>query len=197
MVREDFFSRQEFTKRLEPLAEELVVFARRMVNRRDDAEDVLQASLASAWSHRERFADGTNFRAWILRFVVHEALNANRKRSASKARVRSLSEDVPDRDFWDKLDGELAYRELLTDPPSLLERLDQELVGALHSIRPEERTVLLLRAVAGLRCGEIASVLEVPKGTVMARLFRARIKLRERLGRPVNSSGRRERRLDS
>ena len=183
-MTEDLRSRHGFTQCLEPLADELVAFARRMVIHRDDAEDVLQASLAAAWNHRARFQAGTNFRAWVFRFVVHEALNSNRRRSSTSSRVKALADDVPDREFWRRLDAEQAYRELLTDPPALLQRLDEQLASALEALRVEERTVLLLRAVAGLRCAEIADVLDVPKGTIMARLFRARLKLRERLGQP-------------
>ena len=110
-MTEDLRSRHGFTQCLEPLADELVIFARRMVIHRDDAEDVLQASLAAAWNHRGRFQTGTNFRAWVFRFVVHEALNSNRRRSATSSRVKALADDVPDREFWRRLDAEQAYRE--------------------------------------------------------------------------------------
>lgn len=190
----DITTRDGFMRRLAPLADQVVGVARRMVDASDDADDVIQSALAAAWAHRLRYVEGTNFRAWIFRFVVHESWNANRRRSRSRVR-RIEDDDVPDGSFWARLDADLAYRELLEDPAALYERLDQRLSGAIRRIGDEERAVLLLRAVAGLTCAEIAAALEVPKGTVMARLFRARIKIREHLAAvaddaPIGRAGR-------
>lgn len=193
----DICTREGFSRRLAPLADDLVVLARRLVDGPDEVEDVLQTALASAWKHRVSFADDTNFRAWILRFVVNESWNANRRRSRNRVRSSPLPDELADGGFWNRLDADLAYRDLLADPGALLERLDADLAGALKSINLQERTVLLLRAVAGLSCAEIAAVLEVPRGTVLARLFRARVKLRERLGTVSREVGRSVRRAKS
>ena len=181
-MSDDILNRAGFARRLEPLADELIVFARRVLHCSEDTEDTLQSAFASAWGHRGRFVIGTSFRAWIFRFVVQEAWNANRRRSRANDRLTALAEETPEHDFWTQLEAELAYTELLENPAALRERLDQELAAALERITANERTVLLLRAIAGLGCGEIAEALEVPKGTVLARLFRARVKVRRWLG---------------
>ncbi len=179
-MTKDFYSPEGFVQRLEPLAEELVVFARRMLDRPDEAQDVLQSALASAWKLRQRFVEGTNLRAWVYRFIVHEVQNANRK--STRPHDLPRGESTPEPDFWTTLDAEMAYRELLNDPENLLDRLDEDLAGALKRLGDSERLTLLLRAVGDFTCGEIAEILRVPKGTVMAQLFRARAKLRRKVG---------------
>lgn len=189
-MSDDVTTPEGFTRRIEPLAEELVGFVRRLADRGDDVEDVLQSALASAWRHRAHFVAGTNFRAWIYRFAVHEAANANRRRARERTRLRPLDGEGADPGFWERLDADLAYAELLGDPGALLERLDAELARALAVMNLDERAVLLLRSIAGMTCAEIATVLEVPRGTVLAWLFRARAKVRQRLGAPAVERGR-------
>ncbi len=70
---------EEFVRRLLPLQERLVVFARHLVDDPAEAEDVLQGALETAYRQRERFEPDTSFRAWISRYLVHEAANANRR----------------------------------------------------------------------------------------------------------------------
>ena len=181
-MSEDISSEEAFVRCVSALGEELVLFARRMLDRPDQAQDVLQSALATAWKQRQSFRSGTNFRAWMYRYVLHEIQNENRRSSRSQARTLPSSDSVPDDDFWATLDSEAAYRELLSDPAKLLDRLDQELAGALRGLGESERLVLILRAVGEFTCGEIAEILRAPKGTVMAQLFRARSKLRRALG---------------
>jgi RNA polymerase sigma-70 factor (ECF subfamily) len=195
-VTEDLASQEAFANRLEPLSEQIVIFARRMLDRPEQAEDVLQNALATAWRLRQRFVEGTNFRAWIYRCLLHEVQNANRK----DLRLRTLTlpppESLPEHDFWATLESEMAYRDLLTDPARLLDRLDEDLAGALKRLGDSERLTLLLRAVGEFTCGEIAEILQVPKGTVMAQLFRARVKIRRSLGDSSRSSHRSNERSD-
>jgi len=173
---------EDFVHRLELFAEEFVVLARRMLYRPDEAEDALQSAIAAAWSHRGRFAAGTDFRAWIYRFLVHEVRNVNRRTARRPRSGASLPDESIGPEFWEALDAERGFRELLDDPPRLVESLDRDLAGALERLESEERLALLLKAVGEFSCAEIAKITRAPTGTVMARLFRARAKLRRSLG---------------
>lgn len=183
-----FHAEDDFTRRLLPLHDVLVVFARRLVDDRADAEDVLQAALASAYRHRGSFDPETNFRAWLCRFLVHEAANANRRRNRRRERDVELEQDPPAGSVAGELADELRWDECLRQPGRLLEHLDEELARALRALGESERAALLLHSVAELRCAEIARVLDVPAGTVMSWLFRARLAVRKRLAHRAEGS---------
>ena len=175
------------------------MLARRLVGGGSDAEDALQSALAAAWAHYQEGAGVENFRAWIARFLVHESRNLLRRRSLRKGRESVLDEDAePASCFEDAaaaLERELAHEAFATDPRVLLECLDAELGRAVASLSEGERTALLLLAVADLGYREIAEACDVPIGTVMSRIFRAREKLRVQLGagRRTSDSARRGR----
>ncbi|MFQ5715405.1 MAG: sigma-70 family RNA polymerase sigma factor, partial [Candidatus Scalinduaceae bacterium] len=73
------------------------------------------------------------------------------------------------------------YHEILKNPFKLLESIDKRMKDSLHKLNAAERTVFLLKSLADFSYKEIASVLEMPIGTVMSHLYRARAKLRESL----------------
>ena len=72
-----------FVALLLPLQRQLEVYCRRILRDRSGVEDVLQAAVMAAFSRFDRYAEGTNFRAWIFRFVTNEAFNRNRRRDAA------------------------------------------------------------------------------------------------------------------
>ncbi len=179
--------RDEFERALKPVRATLVVLARRLVgpSGASEAEDVLQSALVAAWA---RFREGErveSFRAWITRFLVNESRNAVRRRSRRAERESALdAEGEADPSFADAveaLERELSYEAFRTDPRALLECLDASLERALASLSEGERTALVLRAVGDLDYKEIAEACDVPIGTVMSRIFRAREKLRVQL----------------
>jgi DNA-directed RNA polymerase specialized sigma24 family protein len=69
-----------FVALLQPLQRPLEVYCRRMLRNPAWVEDVIQAAVAEAYARFDRFTEGTNFRAWMFRFVTHEIFNRNRKR---------------------------------------------------------------------------------------------------------------------
>jgi RNA polymerase sigma-70 factor (ECF subfamily) len=176
-------SRTGFAQAVLALGPAHAIFGRRALDEPGEAEDVLQTALTSAFSARRRFEPGSSFRAWIYSFAHGATVNANRRRRVRLALVRP-AEEPPEPPAADTLETELAYEEALAAPEALLERIDARLAGALRSLNEPEREAILLRAVAELSVTEIAGVCGVPAGTVMARLFRARTKLRTRLAAP-------------
>lgn len=172
---------EDFARRLLPLHGVLVVFARRLVDERGDAEDVLQTALANAYRHFRRFDPDTNFRAWICRFLVNEAANANRRRHRRREQEIGSEAELPTSSPADELAAELSWEDCLHRPERLVENLEEDLARALQALGENERVALLLHSVADLRCAEIARVLEVPAGTVMSWLFRARVAIRKQL----------------
>lgn len=161
----------------------LVVLARRLVGS-GDAEDVVQSALASAWRHFASMEALRDPRAWLRRFVLHEAANVQGRRKRRPAAIPFEDSDPvgSGEDVLAILEREITHSSR-RDSRALLEVLDHGLAAAMQALNADERTTLTLRAVAGLSYKEIAEAMGVPIGTVMSRLCRAREKVRAELER--------------
>jgi RNA polymerase sigma-70 factor (ECF subfamily) len=142
-----------------------------LTGNRADAEDVVQDASLSAFRGIRGFAGGSA-RAWVLSIVRNTAYSWLRKnRPAAVVTVEDL-EAV-----------ELAHAkpgdpEAETPEASLIAKADAEqLRGAIAALPPPFRETLVLRDIEGLDYREIAEATEVPIGTVMSRLARARRRL--------------------
>lgn len=179
---------EAFVKHLEPLQRVLEAYCRRSLRDRNDVADVLQAALASAYRDFHEFAEGTSFRAWIIRYVSFEILNRNR--AAGRLRAGGLLTDLPDSErAIDVADEERVSMLLLNSPERIFESCDEQIVEAIQRMPVMERSVLLLRAIGDFQYREIAEVLSVPLGTVMGLLGRARARLRAQLADYVKTQG--------
>ena len=140
-----------------------------------EAEDLVQETLAKALRAFDSFEQGTNFKAWIFRILRNTFLSS--RTAIANARTVFL-EDQP---------GALEAADSSLSPEAELIRLsDQASVRrALEQLAPHLREVLLLCDLEELKYREIAAILDVPIGTVMSRLARARQSLREQLTREV------------
>ena len=160
-----------------------MILARRLVYDRADMEDVLQAALTAAYAQRRRFEQDKSFRAWVSKFLVHEAANANRRRRSRIHRERILDEEPAVQSVGDMVEAEMHWEEWVREPRRMLERLDEDLAEALGQVGANERLALLLKSVAELSSAEIATVMDAPKGTVLSWLHRARLGIRRHLVR--------------
>ncbi|RKY20755.1 MAG: RNA polymerase subunit sigma-24 [Planctomycetota bacterium] len=175
----------EFCALLAPERDALWRFARRMSWDASSAEDALQDAILVAWRKFDVFTPGTSFRAWTFRILSNTILNANNQLRRNLAR-QVLSENL---DLVSALEKEDAYDKVLEDPEALLAQVGDEVRGAVKSLPPAERMVFLLRSVEGFAYKEISAALEIPMGTVMSHLFRARARLREFLAEYVQQTG--------
>ena len=155
----------------------------------DDAMDIAQETFVRVHRYLPSFKGDSSFFTWTYRIATNLCLDAQRK----KGRVIRV----------DAQDGDEAEIEAAMDPPSsalagpqraaLNEELRGKLEEALQSLSENHRAILLLREVEGLSYDELAKVLGIRKGTVMSRLFHARLmmqkKLREYLGEDVPKGG--------
>ena len=145
----------------------------------EDAEDVLQEAFLKAFAHLPEFREDSRFYTWIVRIAVNEAL--------MKLRKRRTSREVPIADSQDE-NGEVVVREFADwkpNPEQEYARAELEVIlqGAVRALPPGFRTVFYLRDVEGLSTGETAQLLDLSVGAVKARLFRARLRLREELSK--------------
>lgn len=166
-----------FVKHLEPLQGVLEAFCRRSLRDRNDVADVLQSAVANAFRDFDLYAEGTNFRAWIFRYVSFEVLNRNR--GAARRTTVELPPELPaapgGHASW--ID-DTAMDRLLEAPEIVLDECDEALSRAVLELSEMERGIFLLRAIGEFKYREIAEILEVPMGTVMGLLSRSRDRLR-------------------
>jgi len=133
----------------------LLRVARRLTLDITSAEDLVQETMLLAWRGFHSFQIGTNSRAWLFRIMFNAFHGAGRKRAATEA---SGSSSIN---------------------PGLQEAV--EISEALEALPIEQRTALLLCVVEGFTCREASGILDLPIGTVMSRLSRARQELRKSL----------------
>jgi RNA polymerase sigma-70 factor (ECF subfamily) len=136
-------------------------YARALTGDRNAADDLVQDTLERALSRYHLWRRGSDLRAWL--FTIMHNIHVNQTRSRSRHRLEALDTET----------GAEALR--AADPDWLALR---DLAGALARIPEEQRTVLLLVGLEQFTYDEAARVLDIPIGTVMSRLSRARERLR-------------------
>jgi RNA polymerase sigma-70 factor (ECF subfamily) len=154
-----------------PLFDSLYNFARWQTYDSAEAEDLVQETFAKALRGFASYTPGTNFRAWMFRILRNTFLTS---RTGLAARMT-----VP----LEVDDGPIVVAVERDTPESLLlAHASHEVVqNAIAALPAHYREVLLLCDVEEMRYQEIAETLDIPVGTVMSRLNRARKAVRETL----------------
>ncbi len=140
----------------------------------EDAQDLAQEAFIVAWTRLQAFDGRSRFTTWLLGIALN--LSRDRAGKASSRHEVALDEDV-ERDVVDPSAGPEAQRER--------QRALSALQHAIERLPPDLRTTLDLVAFEDLSYDEVAALLEVPAGTVKSRVNRARMLLREAVGRQV------------
>lgn len=168
-----------FVRHLEPLRGALEAYCRGNVNDPTVVEDVLQSAVANAFRDFQLYVENTNFRAWIFKYANLEILSWNR-RAQPRSDPEALA-GVASPASWEMGVAEGQWENLLENPESVLDHCDEELARALRELPALERAVMFLRAIGDFKYREISEILEMPVGSVMGYLGRARAHLRRRL----------------
>ncbi len=140
--------------------------AYRLARRAAEAEDLTQEVFLQAWRSFHRFERGTNCRAWLYKILWNVQQQRIRKRFPMTLGA----------------EGEAILAETLAaEETTPTEIRDEEVAAALDGVSHEHREILMLADVEEFTYKEIAGILDIPIGTVMSRLSRARGALRGRL----------------
>jgi RNA polymerase sigma-70 factor (ECF subfamily) len=175
-----------FRKLVERNQGRLFAVAFGMLRDRDEAADVVQDAFIKAHKKLSDFEGNAAFSTWIYRICVNLCIDKKR----AQARRRSVDiDDVGQAALSEDsiyADVDIAPRLSSTNP--LKNASNKELGGqiqaALAELSEDHRSVLLLREIDGMSYEEISQTLDIPRGTVMSRLFHAR-KNMQKLLRPV------------
>lgn len=162
-----------FREDLVALAPRLRRFAIALTGSVDDAEDVVQSAMERALRHESNWAEHSRLDSWMYRIIQNlwiDELRTKRRRNVPLDAVAELAAD-------DGRDVIAAHVDLDTAR------------RALAALPPDQRTVLCLVVVDGMTYQQAASVLEIPVGTVMSRLSRARAAMATRVaGHPMRTT---------
>ena len=164
-----------FTADIMRLLEPLYATAMRLTRNRADAEDLVQDTVVKALRFEDRFAAGTNLKAWLFT-ILHNTWK-NRLRGAAREPLDIDSDRVEEAGASEGLAAADTPERIL-----LRDTLDADLQAALDEMPETFRQAVWLRDVEEFSYVEIAGMLDVPVGTVMSRISRGRRMLARRLG---------------
>lgn len=141
-------------------------FARGLSGSVVEADDLVQAACERALARAHQFQEGTRFDSWMFRIVqtiwIDQLRSKDIRREGGEEEGMHVGTDEPVR----RAEARLALREVR---------------AAMQNLPPEQRAALALVTVDGLSYKEAAEIAEVPVGTIMSRLARARLALQARL----------------
>ena len=138
------------------------------------AEDTVQETCLRAWQIFDRFTPGTNGRAWLFAILMNVVKRELRR--SGRCRIDPRSQEI-------------LITSAATNTASIDICTDHHLAAAIEGMPPQFREVLLMAVVSEMQYKEIASRLQIPLGTVMSRLARARTHLRSALTRRFETDG--------
>jgi RNA polymerase sigma-70 factor (ECF subfamily) len=176
--------RREFESLLGEHLPEVYRLAHWLARCPEDAEDLVQEAALRAYRAFDRFKRGTRFKAWIFRILTNVHIDRKRK----EARRGPSSPLDPN-----SIEAPSAGRLLPQLDPEALSRiedsLDETVKLALDELSDPYRVVFLFYCLGDLTYEEIGHSLDIPIGTVMSRLYRARRKLQEALSEFAHREG--------
>jgi RNA polymerase sigma factor (sigma-70 family) len=165
-----------FEKELLPHVGALQTFAYHLTYNQEDADDLVQETYLKAYRFIDKYEKGTNAKAWLFKILKNAYINEYRKKVKQPTKV-DFEEIVAYHDTDDdRISGYSDLREEI-----FLHMMGDEVTSAINSLPIDFRTVILLCDIEGFTYEEIASIIDVPIGTVRSRLFRARNLLKEKL----------------
>jgi len=174
-----------FERQVAPVISDLYRQARRLTAQHADAEDLVQDTLAKAFTSFASFRAETDIHAWLHRILVNTHIGNHRKTRRRPA--QDLAQHITDLQLV--LSADHSAVGLPSAEDQVLKCLgDQDVTAAMRALPEQFRTTVYYADIEGLRCREIAAVMNTPIGTVLSRLHRGRRQLRRLLA----EAGRRE-----
>jgi RNA polymerase sigma-70 factor (ECF subfamily) len=169
--------RDLFTTLVSRYERRLINYVYRITHRYEEAHDLAQEIFVKVYLALDRYDPKYQFSTWLFRIAQNSAIDALRKKSIAEVPLARPTEDEPsgkEREFAD--DGISPYRALKN------KQLSAAIDEAVRKLPVDYRELIQLRHFAELSYEEIATMKQLPLGTVKNKLFRARNLLKDALG---------------
>jgi RNA polymerase sigma-70 factor (ECF subfamily) len=151
-------------------------FAYKLTLDEEDAKDLVQDTFLKAYRFIHSFEKGTNAKAWLFRILKNSFINEFRKQSKLPKKVDYQEVET----FYNSDDADFdSTIDLRTEAVKNL--IGDEVTVAINNLPVEFRTVIILADLESFTYEEMASILDIPVGTVRSRLHRARSILKQKL----------------
>ncbi len=150
-------------ERIESYLKRLLGYAMSLVRHREEAHDLVQESVLKALSAKKVPKDEPAYRAWLFRILRNLFLERSRNENRRASIIELLIEEP----------------EIEHSSPALFDRITIE--RTLQTLSADHHEILALIDIAGFTYSEAAALLDVPVGTVMSRVSRAREALLKQL----------------
>ena len=153
-----------------------------MMHNKEDARDVAQEAFVKVYRYLAYFKGEASFSTWLFRITSNICIDLMRKRGQTRGLTHIEFDEEATHDIAEAQIGALGSL-LGTNPQksAMRKELGDKINEALSEIPQAHRQILLLREVEGMSYEAISKTLDVPKGTVMSRLFHARLKMQKKL----------------
>ena len=158
----------EFKTQFDALEHLLIGFSMKLTHNREDARDLFQETAYRAFRNREKFAQGTNFKAWVTTIMRNTFINNYRKRRVRNHVEQPIEEHLE------------AVRSRATHNRAGSNIMTQELHGMIDDLKENYRRPFLM-FYRGFHYKEISEQLDIKIGTVKSRIFFARQQLKEKI----------------
>lgn len=151
-----------------------------MLKDKEEAMDVTQEAFVKVYKYLDHFKGDSSFYTWLYRITSNICIDAIRKRQGGGRGEQVEFDETVAMDTSEANIGSLGSR-LGTNPQksALRKELAEKIQQALQQVPEKHRAILLMREVEGLSYEDLSRVLDIPKGTVMSRLFHARAKVQK------------------
>ena len=159
----------EFTQHIAKMSKSLRPFAMKLTRDADDANDLLQDTLLKAFTNREKYADGTNLKAWLYT-IMKNTFITNYQRMIRKNTFIDTSDNLHYINSFESSTDNMAFSTFALD----------DINRAVEALEFEYKTPFMMY-FRGFKYHEIAQKLDIPIGTVKNRIHIARKELKERL----------------
>ena len=148
----------------------------------EDTQDALQDTFVSAYRALPRFRKDAKFSTWIYRIATNAALMKTRSRKTNLVSLDHPTEDEDARGAWDLVDGSAT-----PDQDILSDETRRVMEDAIQALPPEQRVAFVLHDIQELSSAQTAEAMGITVSAVNSRLHRARVFLRDRIGRYVRN----------
>lgn len=153
----------------------------KILRHEEDTQDALQDTFVSAYRALPRFRQDARFSTWIYRIATNAALMKARARKNNLVSLDHPTEDPDAQSAWDLPDWSATPdEEIMTGETRRI------MEDAIQALPPEQRAAFVLHDIQDLSSAETAQAMGITVSAVNSRLHRARVFLRDRIGRHLN-----------